>query len=319
MSHTHEITGDAQGTPLLQRGDLEGEVDPRLVWQETFDEDSDLLADIVRYMSNNERLIDRDGLYRALQDALRAKAVYEAGQKAEAGAAAADDGRDAAASERETEHEPERKPAPVKEPARYIRRDVLGMLLRMRHKKMAGDDEPQPFPGDPDEEVAELMAFQEEKPGAATDPESVEARQIELEYFDALLPLTLSANEDLAVLHGLDGGVYYHCKLLLSASYAKLLTGLENPPMLLAESIRNDSREYPRPVAVEFFECPPFNFSPQQLSEILGRIADEPEYADITFVESSVGTVYLYSEKYMDKDYASYLANNIDLGLIKSP
>ena len=55
------------------------------------------------------------------------------------------------------------------------------------------------------------------------------------------------------------------------------------------------------------------------LQQCLRDMAETEEYADISFTESSVGTVYLYSTRYLDEDYAAFLAEKEDVGAIASP
>ena len=63
------------------------------------------------------------------------------------------------------------------------------------------------------------------------------------------------------------GRPLYHDPALLSRSYARLLDDKDVPEALLAEAVRSHSRDYPRPVPVEFFEKPPFNLAPQDLAD----------------------------------------------------
>ena len=55
------------------------------------------------------------------------------------------------------------------------------------------------------------------------------------------------------------------------------------------------------------------------MQQCLRDMAETGEYADIRFTESSVGTVYLYSTRYLDEDYAAFLAEKEDVGAIASP
>lgn len=144
-------------------------------------------------------------------------------------------------------------------------------------------------------------------------------RLIDSTVFPTLLAETLAENDDLALLKGLDGGEYYHSPSLLSVTYAEIITGKEVPLAMIVETVRKNSREYPRPIALEIFEYPPFDLTPEELEGCLHKIAADPESADIKYVESCVGTVYLYSERYLDEDYASFLADKEDVGMVESP
>ena len=105
----------------------------------------------------------------------------------------------------------------------------------------------------------------------------------------------------------------------MSSLYARILSTANNKMVQVASVVRESSRDYPRPVALEIFEYPPFLFEADALQQCLRDMAENPEYADIKFTESSVGTVYLYSTRYLDEDYAAFLAENEDVGAIASP
>ena len=137
--------------------------------------------------------------------------------------------------------------------------------------------------------------------------------------FEELLVEALSTDEDLAVITGPAGEECYHSLSRLSATYASILAGLDEPCRLMAETVRSNSQLYPRPIPLDMFEYPPFNFSHETVEACLKSLAENPDYADIRFVESSVDTVYLYSETYMERGYAAFLAERADVGLLLNP
>ena len=100
----------------------------------------------------------------------------------------------------------------------------------------------------------------------------------------------------------------YHDPALLSHSYARILDRKGCPAVLLAEEIRVNSREYPRPVPVELFEMPPFDLTPGAIEAVLTAMAADPAYRDITFTTTTMGTVYLFSSLYLERGYATFLA-----------
>ena len=135
----------------------------------------------------------------------------------------------------------------------------------------------------------------------------------------ALLAELLTENDEVAVFTAWDNKEYYHYKPQMSSLYARILSTANNKMVQVASVVRESSRDYPRPVALEIFEYPPFLFEADALQQCLRDMAESPEYADIKFTESSVGTVYLYSTRYLDEDYAAFLAENEDVGAIASP
>lgn len=172
---------------------------------------------------------------------------------------------------------------------------------------------------------AETLAAQEDTPAQAAEsvpaaePAEAAPRAVEREYAAALLAELLAENEDVAVFTAWDDKEYYHYKPQMSSLYAGILSTANNRMMQIASVVRNSSRDYPRPVALEIFEYPPFLFEAEALQQCLEQMAEDPDYADIRFTESSVGTVYLYSTHYLDEDYAAFLAENEDVGAIASP
>jgi hypothetical protein len=48
-------------------------------------------------------------------------------------------------------------------------------------------------------------------------------------------------------------------------------------------------------------------------------MAADAGFGDVGFVESAVGTVYLYSSAYLDRDYATFLAGRLGVDLALNP
>ena len=159
------------------------------------------------------------------------------------------------------------------------------------------------------------------EPTPAVEPAQAAAtpRVVDGEYAAALLAELLAENDDVAVFTAWDNKEYYHYKPQMSSLYARILSTANNKMVQVASVVRESSRDYPRPVALEIFEYPPFLFEADALQQCLRDMAENPEYADIKFTESSVGTVYLYSTRYLDEDYAAFLAENEDVGAIARP
>ena len=134
-----------------------------------------------------------------------------------------------------------------------------------------------------------------------------------------LLAETLARNADLAALASITGRVLYHAPALLSRTYAAILDRKGSPLILLAEEIRRNSSEYPRPVPVDLFEAEPFALTPEQIEAALAAMAENPDYRDITFTITSTGAVYLFSTRHLERPYAAFLAERADVGLAQNP
>ena len=185
------------------------------------------------------------------------------------------------------------------------RRQLLSSLLHPTEALAATDD----------------AAEQAAESAPAVEPAQVAAppRVVDGEYATALLAELLAENDEVAVFTAWDGKEYYHYKPQMSSLYARILSTANNRMVQIASVVRDSSRDYPRPVPLEIFEYPPFLFEAEALQQCLRDMAENAEYADIRFTESSVGTVYLYSTRYLDEDYAAFLAENEDVGAIASP
>ena len=159
----------------------------------------------------------------------------------------------------------------------------------------------------------ELLDILRERPAAPDAPVPPSAK-LEEEIAGAL-----AADPDLAVVHSPDGEEFYRCVSLMSATYAEILAGKHAPCLLIAETVRKNSKEYPRPIALDIFEYPPFDFDPESIQACLRRMDADADFGDISFVESSEGTVYLYSKRHLDHDYAAFLAQRLDVDLALNP
>lgn len=140
----------------------------------------------------------------------------------------------------------------------------------------------------------------------------VEESPMSLEEARALLPGLLAAHPALAVLESRTGRTLYHAPEQLSRTYARILDRKDSPLLLVAEEIRANSRDYPRPVPLELFEGPPFNLAPGDIASILEAMAASPEHQDIRSVATDAGAVYLYSTRHMEHGYAAFLAQRTE-------
>ena len=173
--------------------------------------------------------------------------------------------------------------------------------------------------GDLEKTTSIAEAAEAEKKAEAAAAAPVEPRVITEEYFSDILAETLESDCGLAKLVSWDNVEYYHYRPLLSCTYARILSAKNNPVEQLCDLVRESSRIYPRPVVVETFQQPPFNFTPEQIQEILQQISKDPKRQDIRYTETSIGTVYLYSRTYLEDDYADFIAEHIDVDILESP
>jgi hypothetical protein len=139
-------------------------------------------------------------------------------------------------------------------------------------------------------------------------------------HFEIMLKQALLQTPDLREIVGLNGGAHYYSIHSLSETYARILAlKLDGPFRLIAETVRENSRLYPRPVPLAGFEDPPFDMPRETILDCLQTMADDADYQDIAQTTTSVGTPYLYSTRHLDPDHASMLAEWSDVGQAGNP
>lgn len=146
------------------------------------------------------------------------------------------------------------------------------------------------------------------------ESETKTVREITPEYFEKVLSAALDSRHGLETLESWDAKRYYHFEPLLSSSYARLLAAENNPYELMLDTVRECSRLYPRPIGIFSFEFAPFNLDPQVIQDALDRFGKDENAKDIRVSVTSAGSVYLYSSKYLEDDYADFLAEEMDSG-----
>jgi hypothetical protein len=135
-----------------------------------------------------------------------------------------------------------------------------------------------------------------------------------------ILKQVIEKNEDIKEIFGKDGIPHYYSTESLTETYARLLIHRkENPLLLMAETVRENSALYPRPVPVDIFKEPPFDLAQEEILGYLKKMADEEDYQDIAQTTTSIGTLFLYSTRHLEPEYASSLAEWLDVGQANNP
>ncbi|MHC1751045.1 hypothetical protein [Humidesulfovibrio sp.] len=129
---------------------------------------------------------------------------------------------------------------------------------------------------------------------------------------DTLLAAVFEAAPGIIAFQSLSGQTVYHHQDLLSRTYARILDSKGSPLLLMAEEIRINSRDYPRPVPVELFEAPPFELTPEDIEQALRVMAADAAFQDITFTPTATGAVYLFSTLHLERGYAAFLAQRAE-------
>jgi hypothetical protein len=122
--------------------------------------------------------------------------------------------------------------------------------------------------------------------------------------------------QDVKKVVGPTGMEYLHSDEYISGSYARILARAEanDPLATMAETIREESRVYPRVTGLASFAEPVFNIDPARLNEYAEQLLSSEEYSDIQKTVVSNGAVYLFSNRYLHPKLAARQAEDTELG-----
>jgi hypothetical protein len=117
------------------------------------------------------------------------------------------------------------------------------------------------------------------------------------------------------------GATFLYSKRYITANYAKLLARSEggDPLASIAETVRDESRIYPRPTDTRLFAEQPFDMKRDDIPILIEQLLEQEAYSDIVKIVASTGTVYLYSEEYMERDLAVTLVEWEEVGRFENP
>jgi len=127
--------------------------------------------------------------------------------------------------------------------------------------------------------------------------------------------------KDLKLVSNSRGLRYFYSDAHMTATYATVLARAEaNDPLgTIASTVREDSRIYPRPTSLGTFSAPIFNMDVRQLERYAEEIVSRPEFADIKITRASNGATYLYSEQFLDPDWAKSTVEWEEVGKYDNP
>jgi hypothetical protein len=111
------------------------------------------------------------------------------------------------------------------------------------------------------------------------------------------------------------GDVFVHSSTLITVPYAHLMLRKrhDDPAYLIVETIRDESRIYPRPMKPSVFELEPFSLDGEEIARHVEALSSQEAYADIKSVEASTGAVYLYSDRYLNEAKAQSIVQWIEV------
>ncbi len=117
------------------------------------------------------------------------------------------------------------------------------------------------------------------------------------------------------------GAVYLYSETYITKNYADVLVRAEanDPCATIAATVRDESRMYPRPTNIELFKDQVFNIEPDELDTHIGLTMERQEYKDIKLITASTEARYLYSDLYMNEDYARSLVEWVEVDQEENP
>lgn len=142
---------------------------------------------------------------------------------------------------------------------------------------------------------------------------------------DEVLPMIdeLKAREefsDICIIKGKEK-IYLFSENHITKNYAKMMISVEEKDLLklIAETVREESKIYPRPTDARLFSKSPFKLSKEEFYEVYEQLKKKEEYQDIQETRASNNALYLYSDKFMKKAHAASLTEWIEVEAGQNP
>ena len=128
--------------------------------------------------------------------------------------------------------------------------------------------------------------------------------------------------DDIKTVTAATGEIFFYSTRHMSDYYALLLARVaaHDPCATIAETVRDESRIYPRPTCVLLFREKLFGMNEADLKAIVDKTLERPEFNDIKMmIHPSTGGVYLYSNQYLDGETAFSLMDWQEVGKDANP
>lgn len=112
---------------------------------------------------------------------------------------------------------------------------------------------------------------------------------------------------DIKTISTFSGELYLYSDLHLTEKYAALLAraAVNDACTTIVDTVREESRVYPRPTKVSLFTSQVFGIPEGALQPCIVRVLNKPEYGDIRkLVHPETEAEYLYSNLHMNEEHA---------------
>lgn len=115
--------------------------------------------------------------------------------------------------------------------------------------------------------------------------------------------------------------IYLFSDKYITKNYAKMMILTEEKDLLklIAETVRNESKTYPRPTDSRLFGKRPFNLTKDDFLQVYELLKRNDDYSDIEETRASNNALYLYSTKHMNHAHAKRLAEWIEVEAEQNP
>lgn len=122
---------------------------------------------------------------------------------------------------------------------------------------------------------------------------------------------------DIKTVSAFSGELYLYCQLHITDKYATLLirSAVNDACSTIVETVREESRIYPRPTKVSIFTSQVYGIPAATLHPCIVRVLNSPEYSDIRkLVHPESESEYLYSNLHMNEEHAYSLMKWMEEG-----
>lgn len=115
---------------------------------------------------------------------------------------------------------------------------------------------------------------------------------------------------DIRSITGPTGQMYFYSQKYMTQGYARILARVKagDPCLTIAETVREESKIYPRPTNVELFKYGLFKIDRGELDTLVARTLELN--ADIQAFRTGMGSLYLYCNLYLTPERATLLAKH---------
>ena len=144
--------------------------------------------------------------------------------------------------------------------------------------------------------------------------------ELEQERFAAILDEMQAEARyaDLKSVTACNGEIYLYSDMHMTGKYAALLAraAASDPCTAIADTVREESRIYPRPTKVDLFKSQVFGIPSGSLEATITWVLKKEEFDDIQkLVHPLTGAVYLYSRQHMTERHASSVMDWLEVGM----